>query len=174
MNVIERIERGEILLQLIPRDGIWNNARDGNDCYKELLRLANIGELCETALQDNEFTELMNRVDKPGKSLSLLDLNILVGLAKYGKSVKIGQQMQWVKITPESLPEDGKPVLVKLDSGETQVAVMGWAVYPKERRRDPWWFGHGVFKPSSYGYNYGPGLMVTHWMPLPDPPKEGE
>jgi hypothetical protein len=65
MNVIERIERGEITLQLIPNDGTWRHAWDENDCYKDLLRLAKHG-------RQMQWVPISERLPEDGQVVDVL------------------------------------------------------------------------------------------------------
>lgn len=104
MNVIERIERGELLVMDVREcKYCYDDAEPDETAQAELIRLAKIGEFYDT-LKNKDFDELMKRVDKPGKTLSLSDLNLLVGFAK------IGQRMQWVPVT-NKLPEIDQQIL---------------------------------------------------------------
>ena len=64
-------------------------------------------------------------------------------------------EQQWIPVT-ERLPEDICPVLVAVEGLNT--AFHGW--YQDER----WWAVGAGSRPFTQ--------KVTHWMPLPEPPKE--
>ena len=61
--------------------------------------------------------------------------------------------MNWISVK-ERLPEPGDEVLVTDKYGNTTVAE----------------FAHRKFWPDSLNIN---PASITHWMPLPEPPKEG-
>lgn len=83
----------------------------------------------------------------------------------------------WHKVSPDDLPELGVPVLVT-DGNDCLVCLMVKAKQNKYSTLPNWyWQIHGV---SGYEYetifNYNPYRVpgpVTHWMPLPEPPKQG-
>lgn len=66
---------------------------------------------------------------------------------------RLQQAQRWTPVT-ERLPNRQQSVLVRLSAGGTQV---GWIMW------DIWAWN---------GYKYT-DAVVTHWMPLPEPPKEG-
>ncbi|WP_373325653.1 hypothetical protein [Sporomusa paucivorans] len=82
MSVIDDIESGKLIAAVWPfnRDFTTEESRK---MRAELLRLAKIGQFYDT-LKNKDFDDLMKRVDKPGKTLNLSDLNLLVGFAAVG------------------------------------------------------------------------------------------
>lgn len=69
----------------------------------------------------------------------------------------------WIPVT-ERLPDVGVDVLVVKDNGDKNMAV--WRLYKTIPNGQPYWEDE-----------VGDGLLLkaaTHWMPLPEPPKEGE
>jgi hypothetical protein len=64
---------------------------------------------------------------------------------------------EWVSVK-ERLPEDSKKILLYHQDGRTLFGL--WS-----NRKEGWYFD-----------SFGPWEKdeVTHWMPLPEPPKEGE
>ena len=64
---------------------------------------------------------------------------------------------QWIPVT-ERLPEPNKLVLCWWESGDGEWEQYGFATFQR----------HGVWYVSNEGMP-----KVTHWMPLPQPPKEG-
>lgn len=64
---------------------------------------------------------------------------------------------RWISVM-ERLPEDGQKIIAAFrDSG-------GWIV-------DQARYGNGEFDFASWAYVWNDN--ITHWMPLPEPPKEG-
>ena len=89
-----------------------------------------------------------------------MDYNDLLklGIDEVLRLAKIGQRMQWVNVG-ERLPEHNQIVDVIYDHRrETDVLFtdLGWNQY--------------FWNPEMGRFIDG----VTHWMPLPEPPKEGE
>lgn len=65
---------------------------------------------------------------------------------------------EWVSVK-DRLPEAGK---ILVTDGET-VTISNGA-----------WLYRSLEGKTRVPANYGAGLTVTHWMPLPEPPKEDE
>lgn len=142
-DIISRIERGEIEIRVKGLEYTVSTT----EVKTELMRLAKLGQQCEIALKLKNFIELMKRVDKPGKTLSLKDLAALVALAEYGQSVT------WIPVTPETMPDKKQRVLT----------------YSAEMK------GSDAAIQISKGFMcYSGGTDITHWMPLPESPKERE
>ena len=68
----------------------------------------------------------------------------------------------WIPVT-ERLPEDHIPVLICNDDGKIMTA---------ERYENEWWLYYCPYDTAMW-YEEENGA-VTHWMPLPEPPKGGE
>lgn len=68
--------------------------------------------------------------------------------------------MDWQPI--ETAPSDGRPLLLFARSKQATapVRVVGW--YLPDRRQ---------WVECAFAPNWPVGLVPTHWMPLPDPPK---
>lgn len=73
----------------------------------------------------------------------------------YEKGYAAGKP-KWIPVS-ERLPEDEKKVLCIMDDG--YFCILEWASWDWL-----WSDGHNVYLEKN----------VTHWMPLPEPPKEGE
>lgn len=71
-------------------------------------------------------------------------------------AVPLGFHNQWIS-TKDRLPEAGK---ILVTDGET-VTISNGA-----------WLYRSMEGKTRVPANYGAGLTVTHWMPLPEPPKE--
>lgn len=102
---------------------------------------------------------------------------------------KLRQQMQWIPVT-ERLPDNSKPVLavVKEEMVTYVLRVMYARKFDIESETDydeelfdyveetdtyyckPGWYETNVFEETHWGVCG----EVTHWMPLPEPPKEGD
>jgi hypothetical protein len=70
---------------------------------------------------------------------------------------------EWIPVT-ERLPEDGVPVLacyIGYNSGLLRTDLLAC------RHEDVWCYWHG--EPCSYNKC---NVIITHWMPLQEPPKE--
>lgn len=76
--------------------------------------------------------------------------------------------MEWISVE-DRLPEDDTNVLV-LFNGEIKIGFMTWEHPTYEET----WESYKYWDES---YHDGQGWEhweITHWMPLPEPPKEGE
>lgn len=85
--------------------------------------------------------------------------------------------MDWIKVTPETMPPDMEPVIVTVEEGGKKYTIAdvrynpdcGWMVLSdcsgsccstlKEVKEDGYWEWIGNCK-------------VTHWMPYPDPAED--
>lgn len=70
--------------------------------------------------------------------------------------------MNWQPI--ETAPKDGIPVILLVDEGEESVAIQG--KYSDDSWDVVWLDVHGC------GCCGGGRPIPTHWMPLPEPPKQ--
>lgn len=70
--------------------------------------------------------------------------------------------MEWIKVTPETLPEDGESVLVCDKYGTIEMAYMDL----NDGQKEPQWY-------ASIEYDLArPLYYFTHWQELPDNPKD--
>lgn len=84
--------------------------------------------------------------------------------------------MDWIKVTPETMPKDGEQILVTARSVKSPKNVEVWAncFYDSEVGQFGFYdeieeMGRGI---SRY-INYLDGDMrVTHWMPYPEPAED--
>ena len=77
------------------------------------------------------------------------------------------QKMEWISVE-ERMPEHGTDVLVLTAPGALslgQNCVVAEYIHPRMEKS-------GVFINFYAGYDDKNILAVTHWMPLPEPPKE--
>lgn len=65
----------------------------------------------------------------------------------------------WISVN-DALPKDCKSVLIYTEKRVIRIA----AIYPTLKKDHPYWLGD---RPIELEYG-----KVTHWMPLPEPPKE--
>ena len=73
---------------------------------------------------------------------------------------------QWISVK-DRLPEDDTKVLVLTPKGRMRVARVTVPHQRINKRYDPleaWWWVDGFDR----------SVNATHWMPLPEPPKEGD
>lgn len=78
------------------------------------------------------------------------------------------KQQKWISVE-ERMPEHGTDVLVLTAPGTLslgQNCVVAEYIHPRMEKS-------GVFINFYAGYDDKNILAVTHWMPLPEPPKEG-
>lgn len=79
---------------------------------------------------------------------------------RYLPTADVVERPRWIPVT-ERLPEEHIRVLVVNDDAKFMVA---------ERYADDWWYQY-----SAYDVDRWDALeqgVITHWMPLPEPPKE--
>jgi len=75
--------------------------------------------------------------------------------------------MKWISVEDE-LPKDETPVIVWFRGREQRIAELGWE-YPSYEET---WNKYEYWDcPYNDGQDWG-WDDITHWMPLPDPPKE--
>lgn len=88
--------------------------------------------------------------------LEFHNLCLGIGRAEIEKLIALEKKTRWISVK-DRLPEAGK---ILVTDGETVTISNGAWLYrsPEGKIRVP--------------ANYGAGLTVTHWMPLPEPPKE--
>ena len=75
---------------------------------------------------------------------------------------------QWIPVT-ERLPEDDLPKDSKAKQIKVLVAYMrngNWVVRSNMRKKGKWYY-----EPDRWSWSVSD--PITHWMPLPEPPKEG-
>jgi hypothetical protein len=76
--------------------------------------------------------------------------------------------MKWIDVEFE-LPEPGETVLVTgkgfFNNYESSVQRWERAIDPNHKDDEPHWFGTREMEPYEH-------FKITHWMPLPKPPKE--
>lgn len=74
--------------------------------------------------------------------------------------------MKWIPVT-ERLPEDDLPKDSKSKQIKVMVAYMrngNWVIRTNLRKKGQWYR-----KPDEWGWSVSD--PITHWMPLPEPPK---
>ncbi len=71
--------------------------------------------------------------------------------------------MNWIKLTPDTMPPDGDIVMVTVESWNGERDVYPEARFNKKRGKWEW--------PYEAGADYWDDIdeKVTHWMPLPEP-----
>ena len=111
------------------------------------------GEL-NVLLVDNGY----NIISKPGEELS----HELMHLAK------LGEKMRWIPVTPETMPKHGQLVDIwVVDADGDGERNSGDVEYDDENKlfRDHWGEEYDLLDDEAES-------KVTHWTPLPEPPKE--
>ena len=94
----------------------------------------------------------------------------------YKNGYEKGKQdaMKWIPVTERLPDEDGKYLVFEQSSGRTCTAVLRFA---KDARKVDEYDFKGCWKNAWYEYDSEWGHYtvnsVTHWMPLPQQPKEG-
>lgn len=98
--------------------------------------------------------------DIPGKCLGTLAKDAFVYIQQLEQRLVEANETspRWISVK-KRLPEDGQKIIAAFrDSG-------GWIV-------DQARYGNGEFDFASWAYVWDDN--ITHWMPLPEPPKEGK
>ena len=108
-------------------------------------------------MRDNCVKHADDQYDDPKREAKREALNIAI--TAMGRSV----QPRWISVK-ERLPGDEKPVLVyygfwRKENAGTALRYTGTLSYFR-------------FDPQPHWQHESTGLIVTHWMPLPEPPKE--
>ncbi len=86
--------------------------------------------------------------------------------ARYAEEITVAQERtRWVPVE-ERLPEEGVPVLINYIGTDGEVYADGVAVWTECGCF--WWEG------SLADCEEDVAVPITHWMPLPEPPKEVE
>lgn len=79
---------------------------------------------------------------------------------RYVRLAELERQTEWISVK-DRMPEDNVPVLLVWTNGRVTSVIPGWHVSIK---------GLGNDWNTSCGLR--PEEEITHWMPLPEPPKE--
>ena len=130
-------------------------------------------EVCKHAEEKPEIPQLS--AEELAKSLRLCDSTSCVGCALFEfvdcgsaakqqaadmleklEAEKDAQKPEWISVK-DRLPEAGK---ILVTDGETVIISNGA------------WLYRSLEGKTRVPANYGAGLTVTHWMPMPKPPKE--
>lgn len=78
--------------------------------------------------------------------------------------------MDWIKVTPETVPPDGEPILITIESWMDKHRYV-WETQAR------WHNGfYEVWEDNGFACGWGSGRFsgskVTHWMPWPEPAEE--
>lgn len=77
--------------------------------------------------------------------------------------------MEWIKVTPETIPPEGELVLVTVH-GQQLHDVWGNVYY--DRDLEHWVEASCTLNPDDDRLVDDGGLKVTHWMPYPEPAED--
>lgn len=125
-------------------------------------RLIDVDELLEAMPKDDVLLSCDVRkviLDAPIVDAVPLDFHNLcleIGRAEIKKLIALEKKTKWVSVE-DRLPEAGK---ILVTDGKT-VTISNGA-----------WLYRSLEGKTRVPANYGAGLTVTHWMLLPEPPKE--
>lgn len=122
------------------------NPKSHLDCIEQLLTRA-----------ADAIEELKKQLD----NVEIENIKLKEEFAKYRA------KHRWIPVT-ERLPEPRQDVLAAWDNGEVWTVYQWWAE-PKEGE-DPLEYDDDIFYEN--GEFNSTKKRVTHWMPLPEPPKE--
>ena len=125
-----------------------DNKYEVSELVKILRCCSNIGYICE------ECPANLNGEDCDGRLAKLQASDMLEKLA----AERDAKKPEWTSVK-DRLPEAGK---ILVTDGET-VTISNGA-----------WLYRSLEGKTRVPANYGAGLTVTHWMPLPEQPKEEE
>lgn len=127
-------------------------------------RLIDVDALLEAMPKDDVLLSFDVRkviLDAPIVDAVPLDFHNLcleIGRAEIENLIALAKKNKWISVE-DRLPEAGK---ILVTDGET-VTISNGA-----------WLYRSLEGKTRVPANYGAGLTVTHWMPLPEPPNEEE
>jgi hypothetical protein len=97
-----------------------------------------------------------------------------VSLDALAMAISTLEQTKWIPVTERLPKKDGKYLVFEQSGGRTVTSVLRFA---KDARKVDRYDFKGRWKNAWYEYDSEWGHYtvgsVTHWMPLPEPPKEG-
>lgn len=87
--------------------------------------------------------------------------------------------MDWIKVTPETLPPDGEAVMVTVlyENGNREVETQATltyrevAKYKRKPKTRTWHYRNGDYDSWE---EFGDWVKITHWMPIPAPAEDEE
>ena len=127
---------------------------DGRVLSVDVIERIERGEMIVSELVDGKLTKLVP------------DFNANTELLRLAK---IGQRMQWVSVG-ERLPKKNVLVLLYLNDGEHTKITTGKIYASDDAKYD----GEFCIGFDQVYPDFLKRQVVTHWMPLPEPLKEGE
>lgn len=174
------------------KEEILENVKDLdsiNDCTGEeklVLELIEFYEQQRRAVQPEEVQRHIQNIERVKKDLKEncisgefwdkeRDDEVISQLKSIDLAITALRQMQWWIPVSERLPEVGNFVLIynSYSPEEYETLSIGMIYQPSDGRRKPYWKWLAHRKDSFYLDWICPGEeYVTHWMPLPEPPKE--
>tara|TARA_R110000764_G_scaffold116029_1_gene202950 strand:- start:17863 stop:18231 length:369 start_codon:yes stop_codon:yes gene_type:complete len=102
-------------------------------------------------------------MDLEGHYVAKFELDIAI------KALKMAKSDGWQPI--ETAPKDGTKVILRFKTDEGKIEVLdGWFRQDGTEYKNKW----ERISSSADSYSYFSFGKITHWMPLPDTPKEGE
>ena len=133
--------------------------------YDELIK--NLRHDSASALQNCEFDFVHDWMLKAADAIEELseerDMYIKAMADEHNRAARLAWEHRWIPVT-ERLPEYMENVLVT----DGAFSGMGWRDYYDchgTKPREDYWIS-----PNTNVNDLG----ITHWMPLPEPPKDGE
>lgn len=77
--------------------------------------------------------------------------------------------MDWIKVTPETMPPDMEPVMVTVKRAGKKKVLSNYR-YLKEY--EAWQFQDKMFEEWTPMNSVFRGMTVTHWKPMPSPAED--
>lgn len=135
----------------------------------------------------DRIAELRVEIERKDQVLAVMEndvINAEMNLQRLTDEIeRLREASRWIPCK-DRLPEAGRCVLVRQtyrpfreEHGEFEESTVGYLHQPTDERRKPYFYWVDV---SDYGdmvraESICPGSKyITHWRPLPEPPKEGE
>lgn len=135
------------------------------DMVKDLCEIHCKGfkcEVCDMACEYRMLAEALYNIGYRKQSEKYL-------VKENGDIIPLSKQSEWISVE-ERLPEPNEECLVSARVGDRVVIDLGEIVQYWNGRTNE----YGFMWMITNDWDEGEGCEITHWMPLPEPPKESK